>query len=62
MEKDIDKYKKLDMSQKASIKKLKMENDNLKRELSKHRGMRKYVTSQTPSDSGDMSKVRKRKK
>ena len=61
MEKDIDKYKKLDMSQKASIKKLKVENDNLKRELSKHRGMRKYVTSQTPSDSGDMSKLKNAK-
>ena len=38
-----------------------MENDNLKRELSQHRGMRKYVTSQTPSDSGDMSKLKNAK-
>ena len=51
LESELDKYKKSDNAQKASIKKLTRENDHLKRELSKFTGMRKYVSDRIPEDS-----------
>ena len=50
LESEIDKYKKTDAAQKASIKKLTRDNDSLKRELSKFTGMRKYLSDKIPDD------------
>ena len=51
LESDIENHLKLDQTQKAAIKKLKRENDNLRRELSKHTGMRKYANNTSACDS-----------
>lgn len=45
LESDIDNHLKLDSIQKTAIKKLTRENDNLRRELSKHKGMRKFTVA-----------------
>ena len=54
LESDIDNHIKLDQAQKTAIKKLKRENDNLRRELSKCTGIRKYM-SDTPAVSKSTS-------
>ena len=50
LESEIDKYRKTDAAQKASIKKLTRYNDSLKRELSKFTGMPKYLSDKIPDD------------
>ena len=51
---EIDGYKKSNRVQKAEIKKLTTSNDNLRREISKYKGIRKYVKS---SDDFNVDKL-----
>ena len=55
LEADIDRSKKLRKTQTAEIKRLTVENDNLRRELSKYQGMRKFVTVGSKSCDNDDS-------
>ena len=41
---EIDNFKRTDKNQKSEVKKLTNENDRLRKELSKHSGVRKYLT------------------
>ena len=53
--KELDCKNKCDSMQKSEIKKLTAANDNLRRELSKFKGMRKYVTNESSSDSIELT-------
>ena len=49
--KELEFKNKCDFMQKSEISKLTAANDNLRRELSKFKGMRKYVTNESSSNS-----------
>ena len=52
---EIDKFKKLDKTQKFEIKRLNNENDRLKKDISKYSGMRRYTHRDTQSPVVDNS-------
>ena len=54
----VDLLKKTDTNQKAKLKKLMQENDNLKRDISKHRGIRRYTTSDKSDSQTQLDKLR----
>ena len=54
----LDLLKKTDTNQKAKLKKLMQENDNLKRDISKHRGIRRYTTSDKSDSQTQLDKLR----
>ena len=55
---DIEQYKKTDTNQKLKLKKLLQENDNLKRELSKFSGIRRYTVENHSDNQPELNKIR----
>ena len=55
---NLDQYKKTDSNQKSKIKKLIQENDNLKRDLSKFNGIRKYTVESHPDNQSELDRLR----
>ena len=47
---ELENYQKTDKKQKANIKKLMNENDNLLRDISKHKGIRQFIGEQSSED------------
>ena len=59
LEEEIDRIRRIDNEQKLSIKKLRKENDSLRKELSKHIGLMRFTSSSSSardSDKGDESR------
>ena len=55
LEEDIDKYRTTQNAQKKEIRRLTTANDNLRRELSKHEGMRKYTVQNAELDQSKLN-------
>lgn len=56
LESEIDRFHKLQKNQTTEIKRLTADNDKLRRELSRHQGMRRFVTESDTNVEGDTSK------
>ena len=50
----IDQYRKTIKEQRSQIKKLSNDNDNLRREISKYKGIRKFINNDASGDMNDM--------
>ena len=51
---ELTRFKKVDMNQKTKLKKLTQDNDNLRRELSKHGGIEKYTVETEPGSNSSV--------